>query len=354
MSAFLWDAAYYNFFCFVVLVAMPLAFIGVGRLLKWLARRLVGKGSVSTAPSSGPAAPAWPRWRRSGGWLLAAGLVFVAGTLLYEVKPLWLAPPHREQTLLLYLPFKLVWLPFVFLALRPVVKRRSLIIAWIIYLAVWSGLTAYFGSPKTADELVYGSMLGRPTCGSAGAEYRCELKILSSDSDATTVYRYRYQLLEGTPFMVQLGLEVSQVKPKPSDFEAHYHWAEAALPPPDHYEYTIHLGPGSQGQIEFIPDYRNEGVPVWQESFTLTGSELESLYNLIAAKGLLAGPEPPGAEPPPGSSVHRLEVVAAGRRVTLVGEAGNLTEIYALVESLVPPQVWAKLKARQEQYRQDY
>src|SRR5690554_3169233 len=53
----------------------------------------------------------------------------------------------------------------------------------------------------------------------------------------------------------------------PADFQIEYEWHEGSLPPPYHYEYTIRIGPGAQGEIVFLPDYPSDDTPVWTEPF---------------------------------------------------------------------------------------
>src|SRR5687768_8853812 len=80
----------------------------------------------------------------------------------------------------------------------------------------------------------------------------------------------------------------TEMKPRPADFRVQYHWSEGSLPPPYHSEYTIRLGPGLQGEIEFQPDYPSGDTPIWIETFEIEDEDLEKLYALMWAKGIFA------------------------------------------------------------------
>lgn len=152
----------------------------------------------------------------------------------------------------------------------------------------------------------------------------------------------------------------SEIRPQPADFSLRYHWSESALPPPYHYEYTIHLGPGSQGQIEFWPDYPNPGTPVWRETFELKEGDLEKLYALLQTKGLLGTQTRQDQDPPPGAPADGLQVTIEGRQIALSSyntdpnEGKIIAEVYEVVKAQVPEPLWIKLKARHEQYKQDF
>src|SRR5687768_17207155 len=41
----------------------------------------------------------------------------------------------------------------------------------------------------------------------------------------------------------------------PADLRVEYDWRAGTMPPPHHYEYTVSIGPGTQGKVVFWPDY---------------------------------------------------------------------------------------------------
>lgn len=151
-----------------------------------------------------------------------------------------------------------------------------------------------------------------------------------------------------------------ETKLRPADFSLQYHWSEGALPPPYHYEYTLHLGPGSTGLIEFWPDYPNPGTPVWTETFELKEGDLDKLYTLLQTKGLLEEQEWQSQGAPPGTSGDGLQVTVEGRQLLLPSyverEDGTqvLAEVYEAIKRQVPESIWAKLIEQYEQYKEDF
>lgn len=131
-----------------------------------------------------------------------------------------------------------------------------------------------------------------------------------------------------------------ETQPQPADFSLHYHWSESALPPPYHYEYTIHLGPDSQGLIEFWPDYSNPGTPVWTETFELQDEDLKKLYTFLQAKGLLEEHAGQSQGAPPGAPSDGLRVMVKGRQFSLPDE--GLAEVVEAVKTQVPAPLWTK------------
>jgi hypothetical protein len=132
------------------------------------------------------------------------------------------------------------------------------------------------------------------------------------------------------------------------------------LPPPYHYEYTLYLGPGPAGSIEFLPDYPNPGTPVWTETFELKEGELDKLYALLQTKGLLEEQEWQSQGPPPGAPGDGLQVTAEGRQLSLPSyvegedDTAVLVEVYEAIKRQVPESIWAKLMEQYEQYQADF
>lgn len=145
----------------------------------------------------------------------------------------------------------------------------------------------------------------------------------------------------------------AQTHSLPVDFHLRYEWKEASLPPPYHYEYTLELGPGAQGRIDFWPDYPGEHTPVWKESFTLDSERWQALFARLSELGVFAATEAPSESLPlVGGRLARLEAIADGRVHVLEGgvEEGKLAAIHAAVVDLVPEQLWRRLRERRHAY----
>ncbi len=142
----------------------------------------------------------------------------------------------------------------------------------------------------------------------------------------------------------------------PEDFSVTYDWVEGSVPPPYHYEYTIKLGPGTNGEMSLTPDYPGDGVPMWSESFTVEGKTLPALYDLMQKKGVFDREWKTMEDPPVGGSTRSMAVTSAGKTYqipALAEEEGALQEIYDAIEATVPENSRANLLAKYLTYQQD-
>jgi hypothetical protein len=141
----------------------------------------------------------------------------------------------------------------------------------------------------------------------------------------------------------------------PADFAVRYEWGNGALPPPYHYDYTVHVGPGAgTGRVDFRPGH--DSVPVWTETFPATEAQLRSMYAVFMARGVFDRAWSEG-QPMAGGETEWLEATAGGRSVTLPSQPRDedraaLREVYAAVRAVVPRGVIAGLVARQERFQE--
>ncbi|MCK6624398.1 MAG: hypothetical protein L6R45_04405 [Anaerolineae bacterium] len=130
------------------------------------------------------------------------------------------------------------------------------------------------------------------------------------------------------------------------------------MPPPYHYEYAIHLGPGAQGLIEFWPDYPGADTPVWTETFEVANEDLDKLYVLMGPQGLLIEAWLQSDDLPDGAPADSLQVTAEGRQIGVPSYVASAHQeqaqaVYARIKALLPRPIWTHLMARYEQYQQD-
>ena len=147
------------------------------------------------------------------------------------------------------------------------------------------------------------------------------------------------------------------MKLKPNNFHVKYSWREGSIPPPYHYEYLIHLGPKSEGTITFYPDYPMDNPPVWTETFSVNDKTLNELYSLILEKGIFQRSWTEIEDPPVGSSLEWLEVIAHRYHITVpstIKESQIVDDLYSTIRSIVPAQIWAKLMHQFSQYQSEY
>jgi hypothetical protein len=123
----------------------------------------------------------------------------------------------------------------------------------------------------------------------------------------------------------------------PADFQVSYGWSTGALPPQYVYGYTVRLGPGSGGRLDFRPSY---DTTTWTASFPVSAGQLDSLYALFRARGVFEREWLQGT-PMAGGTAEGLEATAGGRTVRLPdppaeADRAAVRELYGAVEALVP------------------
>jgi hypothetical protein len=151
-----------------------------------------------------------------------------------------------------------------------------------------------------------------------------------------------------------MPLKEAAVTGQPSDLTVEYQWCEGTVPPPDYYEYTIRLEPGSRGVMRFRPDYPQHDPPEWEAVFDLDETQLGLLLQMIRATGLLAGRDWPRREDGAvGGPLERLKVTLGGRWYIIPAqpaEPERLAELYRFIRSLVPESVRREFHARHAAY----
>ena len=146
------------------------------------------------------------------------------------------------------------------------------------------------------------------------------------------------------------------MKPRPKDFTLQYDWCAGSMPPPHHYEYTIHIGLGLRGEIIFHPDYPGLGTPEWTEPFDVAEESLDALYALVEDR-VLSREWVKVEDGAVGGSLEWMSGTVGGQRFRVpsrVEEEKVLEPVYDAIKALVPGAIWAKLRAQREQYEQSY
>jgi hypothetical protein len=143
----------------------------------------------------------------------------------------------------------------------------------------------------------------------------------------------------------------------PPDFALRYEWREGSVPPPYHYEYTIHVGPGAQAEILFYPDYPQHDPPVRREQLAVSPEALAAVYALMKRLGVFRRVWRQLERHTVGGSHAWLEVTAAGRTVTVPSvlapdQAKIIAPVYEAIRALVSEPMWRSLMARYETFQQ--
>lgn len=143
-------------------------------------------------------------------------------------------------------------------------------------------------------------------------------------------------------------------KDRPQDFTVTYDWRDASVPPPYHHEFSILIGPGANGKIDFWPDYpMHQGTPTWTESFMVELTQLDRLYHLLSNEDLFNRSEIDYTDGSVGGSSERIEIVAGGK--TFVLKSNNKSEmkikkVTMAIQSIVPGAAWSKLNSQHQKY----
>jgi hypothetical protein len=151
----------------------------------------------------------------------------------------------------------------------------------------------------------------------------------------------------------------SEMSPKAEDFSIEYKWVEGSVPPPHHSEYTVRIGPGSRGEVVYLPDYPSFDPAVRRENFDVSDDLLSELYTLMEMKEVFSRDWPEMDEHPIGGSREHLAVTANGTRYLVPAflvpeQAEAIREVYQAIRSAVPESIWSMLKAHQKEYEHRY
>lgn len=146
---------------------------------------------------------------------------------------------------------------------------------------------------------------------------------------------------------------------RPDDFAVRYHWQEGSVPPPDHYHYTLTLGPGPAGELAYQPDYARFNPPVWVAAIPITAAELDRLYAWVTEASLARARWTPVVAPPVGGPLEWAVLTLAGETraipaVLTERERALVAPFYAAVRALAAPEVWQALDARRQAYAAEH
>ena len=147
----------------------------------------------------------------------------------------------------------------------------------------------------------------------------------------------------------------------PDDFSLSFDWNTCALPPKYHYAYVITIGPGHQGEFEYVPDYDNSGESNrWITSFSLSKDALEELYTYLKGQDIFRASWKTGRGLIGGSTTS-LIITAYGKeyQIPSISELEDADRILVeeamdLIRGYVPESIWEEMNDRQTQYEESY
>jgi hypothetical protein len=146
---------------------------------------------------------------------------------------------------------------------------------------------------------------------------------------------------------------------RPDDFAVEYEWRAGSLPPPYHYQYAVIIRSSGQSEIVLTPDYPSINVPKWTEFFKVEEQGLNDLYRVMVENGLFIRKWRQLDAAPVGGSNQTLVVTAQGKRIKVEDYLVSEQQIpakamYAVVQALVPKEIWERLQTRRQQYMQEH
>jgi hypothetical protein len=144
---------------------------------------------------------------------------------------------------------------------------------------------------------------------------------------------------------------------RPADFTLRFEWRAGTMPPPHHYHYTMQIWPNQSGEIQFCPDYAVNEPPVWTEKFKVAEEAVDALYQALLDKKIMGREWPEPEEQMIGGSLQWLEFSAHGHHFSVPprltpADTAVMADLYRLIRTLVPADVWATLNSRHEAYKQ--
>jgi len=147
----------------------------------------------------------------------------------------------------------------------------------------------------------------------------------------------------------------------PDDFSLSFDWSTGALPPKYHYAYVITIGPGPQGEFEYISGYDSSSASNrWITSFSVSKDEIEELYSYLKNPDIFRTRWKTGSGLIGGSTTS-LIITAYGKEYQipsiseLEGTDGILVEASMdEIRRIVPDSIWEEMNDRQTRYEESY
>lgn len=146
----------------------------------------------------------------------------------------------------------------------------------------------------------------------------------------------------------------------PDDFSLVLEWDTGALPPEHHYQYTVALGPGPQGEFVYHPGYEASAENTWITPFLVNIGDLQSLFNYLRENDVLRKNWQKGV-PLLGGQGTSIIITAFDQQYLVPGisevnqnERGLVEQTIEEIRSYVPAEVWAEMELKQSEYERNY
>jgi hypothetical protein len=141
----------------------------------------------------------------------------------------------------------------------------------------------------------------------------------------------------------------------PDDFALTFSWNTGTLPPRYRYDYVITIGPGAQGEFDFVPGYGDENdANRWVTSFDVTQEDLRALYAYFRDQGFFDARWGNNDLERIGGSTTSLILTAFGKNHPVPSisalDGANLSKVedaQDFIRQFVPDAVWDEMDFRQ-------
>ncbi len=148
----------------------------------------------------------------------------------------------------------------------------------------------------------------------------------------------------------------------PADFGLSFSWNTGSLPPEHRYDYVITIGPGPQGEFDYVPGYGGvDNEKRWVTSFDVTQEDLRTLYTYFRDQGFFDTRWRKNDIEWIGGSTTSLILAAFGEEIrvpsisTLDGaDLSKVKSAQTFIRGFVPQSVWDEMERRQEAFKADY
>jgi hypothetical protein len=146
----------------------------------------------------------------------------------------------------------------------------------------------------------------------------------------------------------------------PDDFSLVLEWDTGALPPEYHYQYTIAIGPGPQGEFVYHPGYEGSAENTWITSFVVSTDNLQSLFDYLRDNDVLRKNWQKGMPLLGGQgtsiiiTVFDQQYLVPSVSEVSQNERGLVEQTIEEIRSYVPAEIWVEMELKQSEYEQNY
>jgi hypothetical protein len=154
--------------------------------------------------------------------------------------------------------------------------------------------------------------------------------------------------------VVMAGCAAAEME-MPDDFALTFSWNTGSLPPKYRYDYVITIGPGAQGEFDFVPGYGDENDSNrWVTPFDVTEENLQALYTYFRDQGFFDTRWGINDIERIGGSTTSLILTAFGKNHPIPSisalDGANLSKVedaQDFIREFVPDAIWEEMAFRQ-------